>query len=79
MSSKDKLSKPYASSLAINREWSKVSKTLDKSKNKAPILFPIFRLLFQFSIIISNACFVLWFLRNPVKYLENSSLIYVLI
>ena len=32
MNSKDKLSKPYASSSAINREWSKVSKALDYSK-----------------------------------------------
>ena len=33
MNSEDKLSKPYASSLTINREWSKVSKALDKSIN----------------------------------------------
>ena len=31
MNSKDKLLKKYASSLAINREWFKVSKALDKS------------------------------------------------
>ena len=37
MNSKDKLLKPYASSLAINNKWSKVSKALDKSKNIVPI------------------------------------------
>ena len=74
MNSKDKLSKPYASSLAVNRECSKVSKALGKSINTAPILFSVSRLLFQFSIKFSNACCVLWLLQNPVKYLENLSL-----
>ena len=43
-----------------------------------PALFPLFRLLFQFSVVFSKACCILWFLHNPVKYLDNFSLIYVL-
>ena len=54
-------------------------KALDKSINTAPILFSLFRLLFQCSIIFSNACYVLWFLRNSVRYFENLPLIYVLV
>ena len=65
MNSKDKLLKLYASSLAINREWSTVLKALGKSIHIAPILFPL--------------CCVLWFLQNTVRYLENLSLIYKLI
>ena len=70
MNSKDKLSKPYASGLAVNREWTKVMKALDNSINIA-VLFPLFRLLFKFSIIFSNACCVLWLLQSPVRHLEN--------
>ena len=54
-------------------------KALHKSINIAPILLPLFRLLFQCSILFSNACCVLWFLRNSARYFENLPLIYVLI
>ena len=70
MNSKYKLSKPYASSSVINREWSKVLKTLDKSINIAPISFPLFRLLHIYQRIL-----VLWFLQNPVRFLEDLPLI----
>ena len=64
---------------SVNREWSKVLKALDKSINVAPILFSLFRLFFQCSIIFSNACCVLWFLWNSAKNFEILPLINVLI
>ena len=77
--SKDKLSIPYPSSFAIHRKWSEVLNALDKSINIAPILFTLFGLFFQFSIILRNACYIWRFLQNPVRYLENLSRTYVLI
>ena len=64
---------------SVNRNWFKLLKALLKSIKIAPILLPLFRLLFQCSILFSNACCVLWFLRNSVRYFENLPLIYALI
>ena len=78
MNSKDKLWKLYASSFAINSEWSKVSKTLDKSINIAPISFISFRLLSNFPSYLATQAVYYGFCEILLD-LENLSLMYVLI
>ena len=59
------LSNPCTLNFANNREWSKESNAFDKSIKRAPTLSFLFKIVFQFSVIISGAFWLLRFLGKP--------------
>ena len=63
------LSKSYASNFSNNKSWLRLSKAQYYYYSN---LDPLFDLASQDSIILKSEFCVLWFLRKPRSYLENS-------